>query len=181
VAAGGATEAGPVRGGAALIFATVGSHPSFKFDRLLRALESVKTDDLVVQYGPGDPPANARRAERWMPFEEILAQMARASCVVSHGGVGTILCAVRAGRVPVVLPRLRRFAETVDDHQLELARALAETDRVILVEDATELADAIGRAPAPGSATDLGGAELIAAVRRELVGAGQGETAESTI
>jgi UDP-N-acetylglucosamine--N-acetylmuramyl-(pentapeptide) pyrophosphoryl-undecaprenol N-acetylglucosamine transferase len=153
-----------------LIFATVGSHPTFEFDRFLRALEPLGGDEnLVVQYGPGTPPANARLAVPWMSFAEIVEHMERASHVVSHAGVGTILCAVQAGHVPIVLPRLRRFSETVDDHQLGLASALARTGRVVLAEDAALLSDLIRETPARGKAAALGGGELVAAVRRELL------------
>lgn len=151
-----------------MIFATVGSHPSFKFERLLRALESIAGEELVVQHGPGEPPANASRASRWMPFPELVEQMERASHVVSHAGVGTILCAVRAGHVPIVLPRLRRFGETVDDHQLELGRALAPHGHVLLVEDAGQIAAAIARSPSRQGGAALGGEALIEAVGREL-------------
>jgi UDP-N-acetylglucosamine transferase subunit ALG13 len=106
-----------------------------------------------------------------MSFAEIIEHMEHASHVVSHAGVGTILCAIKAGHVPVVFPRLQQFSETVDDHQLGLARALAETGRVILVEDTAALASALRRAPSRGEATSLGGGELIAAVRQELVAA----------
>ncbi len=151
-----------------MIFATVGSHPTFKFERLLRALEGLQGEELEVQYGPGRPPANAAEAVPWMSFAEIVEHMERASHVVSHAGVGTILCAIGAGHVPVVFPRLRRFEETVDDHQLELARMLVGTGRVILVESAEELAQALGEAPARGAASEGGGEALIAAVAAEL-------------
>lgn len=151
-----------------MIFATVGSHPSFRFDRFLQALEGVSAEELVVQHGPGDPPANATRAVPWMSFAEIVEEMERATHVVSHAGVGTILCATRAGHVPVVLPRLRSFDETVDDHQLELGRKLAGDGRVILVEDETALAAALGGAPARGSQPELPSGGLIDAVREEL-------------
>jgi UDP-N-acetylglucosamine--N-acetylmuramyl-(pentapeptide) pyrophosphoryl-undecaprenol N-acetylglucosamine transferase len=150
-------------------FATVGSHPSFRFDRFLRALESLPPGELVVQHGPGRPPRNATRAEPWMSFAEVVAQMERASRVVSHAGVGTILCAVRAGHVPVVFPRLRSFGETVDDHQLELGRRLAGDGRVILVEEEAELAAALAAAPPRGSGPTAAGEDLIAAVRAELL------------
>lgn len=153
-----------------MIFATVGSHPSFRFDRFLRALESLPGEELVVQHGPGDPPANAARAVPWMTFAEIVDHMDRASHVLSHAGVGTILCAIRAGQVPVVLPRLRRFEETVDDHQIELGRRLAEAGRVILVEDDGALAEAVREAPARGSQPPPQPDGLIAAVRDELAG-----------
>jgi UDP-N-acetylglucosamine transferase subunit ALG13 len=152
-----------------VIFATVGSHPTFGFDRFLRALESVADDDLVVQFGPGSPPANARLAVPWMSFAEIVESMEKASRVVSHAGVGTILCAVQAGHVPVVVPRLRRFSETVDDHQLGLARALAEAGRVVLVEDVAGLPQRLAETPQRGQGSSLGDGELVDAVRRELL------------
>jgi UDP-N-acetylglucosamine transferase subunit ALG13 len=152
-----------------VIFATVGSHASFKFERLLRALESVPGKGLVVQYGPGEPPANAARAVQWMLFTEFVDHIEHASHVVSHAGAGTILCAVRAGHTPVVLPRLRSFGETVDNHQLDLGRTLARAGRVVLVDDPAELAAAIVRAPSRQSMSALDGGRLIAAVRNELI------------
>ena len=67
-----------------MIFATVGSHPTYPFERFLRALESVPGDQLVVQYGPGKPPENAGSAVAWMTFAEVLDHMERADKVVSH-------------------------------------------------------------------------------------------------
>jgi len=151
-----------------LIFVTVGSHPTFKFERLLRALETVLVEEIDVQYGPGQPPENAAEAVPWMSFEEIASHMDRASHVVSHAGVGTILCAIGAGHVPIVFPRLRRYDETVDDHQLDLAMKLVETGRVIVVESEEELAAALERAPARGAAGIAGGEALIEAVGAEL-------------
>lgn len=152
-----------------MIFATVGSHPTYVFDRLLRALETLPGEELVVQYGPGRAPANAATAVPWMTFAEVAEQMERAEHVVSHAGAGTVLCAARAGQVPIVFPRLQRYGETVDDHQLELARRLAEDGRVVVVESESELAAAVGTAPTHGAGAVLeAGAELVAAVRAEL-------------
>jgi UDP-N-acetylglucosamine transferase subunit ALG13 len=153
-----------------VIFATVGSHPGFRFDRFLEGLELIPGgEELVVQHGPGRAPANATRAVPFMPFAEILELMAAADRVVSHAGTGTILCARRAGHTPVVMPRLRRFGETVDDHQLDLGRALAETGRILLVEEVEGLAAAVASAPARGEARESGAGDLVEAVRRELL------------
>ncbi|HKI65833.1 MAG TPA: glycosyltransferase [Solirubrobacterales bacterium] len=153
-----------------MIFATVGSHPTYRFERFLSALEALPAgEDLVVQYGPGTPPANAARAVPWMTFAEIVEQMELAEHVVSHAGAGTILCASGVGQIPIVFPRLQRFGETVDDHQVELARRLAEDGRLVVVESAPELVEAVAAAPPRGARAALeAGAELIAAVRGEL-------------
>lgn len=152
-----------------MIFATVGSHPTFAFDRLLRALECLPGAELVVQHGPGDPPANAREAIAFMPFEQMLERMALASAVISHAGVGSILCSLQSGHVPVVMPREARFGETVDDHQVELARALAPSGRIVLAEAAAEMPAAIAAAESR-DATPTGddAAGLLDAVRSEL-------------
>jgi len=152
-----------------LIFATVGSHPTYRFERFLRALESLPGEELVVQYGPGEPPPHAARTVPWMTFAEIVEHMERAEHVVSHAGAGTILCAARAGQTPIVFPRLERFGETVDDHQVELARRMAEDGHVVVVESAAELAAAVAEAPPRGAESALdAGTDLIAAVRAEL-------------
>jgi beta-1,4-N-acetylglucosaminyltransferase len=129
-----------------LIFATVGS-TQFRFDRLVQALEQLPSDELFVQHGPVSPPAGAARSTAFMPFPEVVESMERADVVVCHAGAGSILCALRVGHVPVVVPRLKRFGETVDDHQVELASALAREGKVLCVEDLDELGEAVARTP----------------------------------
>ncbi|HEY1355138.1 MAG TPA: glycosyltransferase [Solirubrobacterales bacterium] len=152
-----------------MIFATVGSHPSFRFDRFLRALESLEVDDLVVQHGPGEPPSNAAVAVAWMSFADYLDHVYQAEKVISHAGIGTILNATRAGQTPVVVPRLRRFKETVDDHQLDLARSLDATGRVVVVEDLDELAARVAGAPPRSDTRPTADSRLAEAVRLELL------------
>jgi UDP-N-acetylglucosamine transferase subunit ALG13 len=152
-----------------VIFATVGSHPTFRFDRFLRALESLDVDDLVVQHGPGDPPSNAATAVAWMSFGDYLDHVYQAEKVISHAGIGTILNATRAGQTPVVVPRLRRFKETVDDHQLELARSLDGTGRVVVVEDLAELAAGLAAAAPRSDTRPTADSRLAEAVRLELL------------
>ena len=153
-----------------MIFATVGSHPTFKFDRFLKALETIDGSDLVVQYGPGTPPANAGVAVAWMPFGDYLDHIYQAEKVISHAGIGTILNATRAGQTPIVVPRLRRYKETVDDHQLELALSIAETGRVVVVEDLSKLAREVEAAPKRQDVRPTADSRLAEAVRQELLG-----------
>ncbi len=153
-----------------MIFATVGS-TQIPFMRLIRALDRLPGEELLVQHGPVPPPPAAAEALDFMEFPQVIERMERADVVVCHAGAGSILCAFRAGHTPVVVPRLKRYRETVDDHQLELARALAGEGRVIAVEDLERLPEAIASAPPrrPPEATD----ELLpiqVAVREAIAG-----------
>lgn len=129
-----------------MIFATVGS-TQIPFERFIRALETLPGDQLLVQHGPVPPPAGAARANAFMQFPEMIESMEAADVVVCHAGAGSILCALRAGHRPVVVPRLKRYQETVDDHQVEFSRALAAEGKVIAVEDLGRLNEAVEAAP----------------------------------
>jgi UDP-N-acetylglucosamine transferase subunit ALG13 len=118
-----------------MIFVTVGTNEA-RFDRLLRATESLRGDEeIVVQHGPSDVrPAGATCVD-YLEFDAMVEHVDRSRVVVTHAGVGSILLALSRGRRPVVVPRRRSFGEAVDDHQVPLARRLAELGLVTVVED----------------------------------------------
>jgi UDP-N-acetylglucosamine transferase subunit ALG13 len=123
-----------------MIFATVGTNEA-PFDRLLEALNAIGRDEeLVVQYGSSDVrPQHASRCFEFLPFDDLTEYVRRSRVVVMHAGVGSIAVALAAGTRPIVIPRLRRYREAVDDHQLHLARRMAEVGSVRLVEDTARL------------------------------------------
>ena len=130
-----------------MIFAALGTHRD-PMSRLIEALESLPSDELVVQHGFSPPPQRARCAVGFMPFDEMVACFEAADVVITHAGVGSVLSAVRAGHAPIVVPRLRRLGEHVDDHQVEFARALAQHRAVRPVWDVRKLPDAVASYPA---------------------------------
>ncbi len=152
-----------------MIFATVGS-TQIRFDRFTEALASLPAEQLLVQHGPMAPPAGAARAVPYMQFPEVVETMERADTVVCHAGAGSILCALRVGHTPVVIPRLKQFDETVDDHQVEFSRALAAEGKVIAVEDPSRLAAAVAAAPARRRSEERGALPIQAAVREAVHG-----------
>lgn len=154
-----------------MIFVTVGSHPRFRFDRLLEALSLISADhEIVVQHGPAPAPSGVTHASPWLTFEEVLDHMRRARVVVSHAGAGTLLCAHQLGHTPVVAPRLRRFEETVDDHQVELARAFERTGQVLVAWEMEQLPELVAAAPARGERPAIDNHGLVDRVRAALVG-----------
>ncbi|MEX1140865.1 MAG: glycosyltransferase [Thermoleophilaceae bacterium] len=159
-----------------MIFVTVGTHHQ-PFERLLDALARLDGDRLVVQYGVGERPARASAAAAFMPFDAMLEHFRAADVVVTHAGVGSILCAAREGHVPLVVPRSAELGEHVDDHQIELTNALAKRGSVVPVWDVDELGEAIAHAPPRGSTTVSADPALCRAVRMALGGAPQSSAA----
>jgi UDP-N-acetylglucosamine transferase subunit ALG13 len=129
-----------------MIFVTVGTDRA-PFDRLLQAVERLDTaDEIVVQHGASTVrPANATCVD-FLPFDEWVDHIRRADTVVTHGGVGSIMVALMNGKKPIVVPRLHRFREAVDDHQEVFGRRFGADGHVVYVEDPAGLAAALGTA-----------------------------------
>jgi UDP-N-acetylglucosamine transferase subunit ALG13 len=126
-----------------MIFVTVGTNET-PFDRLVRAVDNLELDEeLVVQHGSSTVRPEGARCVDFLPFEELVEHVRRARLVVSHAGVGSVLVALSSGRRPIVVPRLRRFGEAVDDHQAAFAKRLHAAGMVQLVKDPGELRDAL--------------------------------------
>lgn len=168
MAAGRAQAPHALRGQRAVIFVTVGT-THFPFQRLLDALPSLPLGEVVVQHGSASPPRGVRHATPFMDFGDVLEHFHAADAVVTHAGVGTILCARRAGHVPIVVPRQRRYGELVDDHQAELTRALEERHAVVAVWDTDRLAAALHSVPRRGSGPPVPCSPLAGKVRTALV------------
>jgi len=126
-----------------VILVTTGTNGE-AFDRLITwAAEAANGEELVVQGGPSALRPVGARCRDYVPFEELTELIRDARAVVCHGGVGSILVSILNGKRPLVLPRLAQRGEAVDDHQLDLARRLAEVEMVVLVESQVQLRDAI--------------------------------------
>jgi UDP-N-acetylglucosamine transferase subunit ALG13 len=126
-----------------MILVTTGTNGS-PFDRLLREIGNIKVDEeIVVQHGPSAlRPANATCVE-YVRFPELVRLVRESRLVISHGGVGSILVATINGKHPLVVPRLARYGEVVDDHQHDLARRLERAQAVTLVEDPRRLPEIV--------------------------------------
>jgi UDP-N-acetylglucosamine transferase subunit ALG13 len=149
-----------------VILVTLGTQ-AFPFDRLLRGLDGVD-EELVVQGGRSTfRPAGATWHD-YLSYPELLELVRRARVVVCHAGVGSVMTVVPEGKRPVVMPRLKRYEETVDDHQLPFARRLAEAGLVTLVEDASLLRAAVAETPPPPASLGRG-AGLAADLRQYLL------------
>lgn len=151
-----------------MIFATCGSSPA-PFGRMMEALADLPANELHVQHGPVAPPPCAG-AYDFLPFNRMVELIEQADVVVSHAGVGSIMCALRAGHIPIVFPRLKRYAETVDDHQAELAEALADRGNVVVAWTPEDLVAAVSTSAPRGAARKLAADELGQAVRAAIHG-----------
>lgn len=127
-----------------MIFVTVGTHEQ-QFDRLVKAVdklgENVDFDEeLIIQTGYSTYEPRFCKWSRLYPYQEMIRLVGEARIVITHGGPSSFVMPLRFGKVPIVVPRQKRFGEHVNDHQLEFCRAMkARMGNIIVIEDIGEL------------------------------------------
>ena len=129
-----------------MIFVTVGSQ-KFQFDRLLRAVDACvesKTieGEVFAQTGWCTYIPENYMHEAFLDRDSFAAEMARAEAVVTHGGTGAIVSALKAGKRVVAVPRLARYGEHVDDHQVQIVKQFSDAGLITACEDTDDLAKA---------------------------------------
>lgn len=134
-----------------MIFVTVGNVTQH-FKRLLDAIAelaasgSLAQQQVIIQTGSNSYFASPHCVQRdFFPPAEYRQLIDDARVIVCHGGAGTLHHVFQAGKVPVVMPRRRKYGEHVDD-QYQFVKALAEQGRVIAAFEPAELAAAISQA-----------------------------------
>lgn len=107
-----------------MIFLTVGSQ-KFQFNRLLRAVDSlvkkgIIKDEVFAQIGVSDyKPKNFDYTD-FTTREEFAAKLNTCDLLITHGGTGVIVSALKLGKKVIAIPRLKKYGEHVDDHQTQL-------------------------------------------------------------
>lgn len=129
-----------------MIFLTVGLR--YPFDRLVRAVDGMVAagavgEDVFAQVGRGG------YRPRYMRWVEALERGAFADCIgraralIGHAGMGTIRAAMEAEKPLLVVPRVPRFHEIVNDHQVLAAHKFSTLGHVLMARDETEIAGKI--------------------------------------
>ena len=104
------------------VVVTFGTEP-YPFDRAISNITRVlpPASSVTWQLGPAHDPTELPEAYQMLPERELAGLMERADVVVAHAGAGSALAALRSGKKPILIPRLARYGEVIDDHQQLLA------------------------------------------------------------
>lgn len=122
-----------------MIFITLGSQ-KFQFDRLLRAVDELVengtiTQEVFAQTGASTYIPKHFPSKPYLNTDDFKETIRRADIVITHGGTGAIVNAVKLSKKVIVVPRLKQYGEHVDDHQLQIMRTFADLNLVLPCAD----------------------------------------------
>ncbi|MCX8190176.1 MAG: glycosyl transferase [Candidatus Diapherotrites archaeon] len=153
------------------VFVAVGTHEK-PFNRLIRAVdeiaESQKNIEFFVQTGNSTYVPKHCKFKKFLSPEQYEEEIKKADVVVSHSGAGSIISALANKKPLIIVPRLKKYDEHTDDHQLDIANALERMNKAKVVCDMENLCEALLNAKKTCSKMQSSRQRLIARIKKFL-------------
>ena len=120
-----------------MIFVTVGTHEQ-QFNRLVKKIDQLKKDghikdDVFIQTGFSDYIPESCDWKKFLSYEEMIQKIKDAKIVITHGGPSSFILPLQYGKTPIVVPRMKKYDEHVNDHQVEFCRKYNSLNNNIIV------------------------------------------------
>lgn len=136
-----------------MVFVTVGTQDK-QFKRLLEEVERLIkngkiTDTVVAQIGntkfKTDLDSKFMHLIEFTTQREIEALLENAEFIITHGGVATIIEGLNMNKKIIAVPRLKKYKEHVNDHQLQIIENFNKSGYIIGTKGVEDLEEALER------------------------------------
>lgn len=132
-----------------MVFVILGTQDK-TFERLLRYIDKnielgVIKDKVVVQAGQTIYKSNNMEIYQLIPMNQFKSFIESCDYIITHGGVGSILDGLKANKKIIAVPRLARYKEHVNDHQVQIIDEFASKGYILACNDLDKLDDVIGK------------------------------------
>ena len=110
-----------------MIFVTVGTHEQ-QFDRLVRCVDRLKaegkiTEEVMIQTGFSSYEPKVCKWSKLCSYQEMNEYMDQARIVITHGGPSSIMMALQRGKIPIVVPRQKRYEDYMLTNEINEGKA----------------------------------------------------------
>lgn len=123
-----------------MVFVTTGTQKqNFKriFD-LVAFSKELENEEILAQTGYSECNYENIKATKFMLQEEFDKCMEQADIVICHAGAGTIFTALKNKKKVLAVPRLKKYGEHVDNHQIEICKELEKEEYILFFNDDSE-------------------------------------------
>ena len=117
------------------------------FERLVKMVEKeVKNnnlDNVIVQAGQTKITSKYMEIFDFIPMNKFNKLLSDADLVITHGGVGTIINALKQNKKVIAVPRLSKYGEHENDHQLQIVKEFTKLGYILSANNSKELNNAL--------------------------------------
>lgn len=129
--------------GVLMILVTLGTQDK-QFPRLLQAVQKAIddgtiTDKVVVQAGHTVFESRNMDVFSFIPTDRFAEYLEQADMIITHGGVGTIMTALKEKKIILGAARLTQYGEHQNDHQIQLLEAFDQAGYLIYMKDLSDI------------------------------------------
>ena len=118
-----------------MIFVTLGTQDK-PFKRLLDYLENSDiNDEIIVQNGFTEYESNKLKLFKYLDKDDFDNYLKKADLIICHAGVGTIVNCLKNDKKVLAVPRLSKYGEHQNDHQLQIANAYFQKGYILVMND----------------------------------------------
>lgn len=118
------------------------------FDRILNAVskeikkKNIK-DKVIAQIGCTEYKKDDIEVFDYKPKDELLMLIKKADVIITHGGVGTIIECLDMNKKIIAVPRLKKYKEHTNDHQLQIVNEFSNKGYILPLYDEKKLCDVL--------------------------------------
>ena len=118
------------------------------FFRLLDEIEDcintgLITEEVVVQTGHTEYHSDKMKLLDFISETEIKGLIEKASYIITHGGVGSIIGSIKLNKKVIAVSRLSKYNEHVNDHQIQIVNKFNNDGYIIGLNEVCLLKNAI--------------------------------------
>lgn len=116
------------------------------FSRLFKEIENssnLKDEEIIAQSGYTKYESDKIKFIPFMKREELIELIKKADFIICHGGVGTIFDSLYENKKVLAVPRLKKYKEHVNDHQIEVCSKLQEEGYILYFVDGENFDDKV--------------------------------------
>lgn len=131
-----------------MIFVTVGTHEQ-PFNRLIKEVDGLANDkaikdDFFIQTGFSDYKPKNCEWSKFLSYEKMNELTKKANIVITHGGPASFIAPLELGKIPIVVPRQKKYNEHINNHQVEFVKQIdKKVGNIIPVYNIKDLRNAI--------------------------------------
>lgn len=132
-----------------MIFVMLGTQNN-SFHRLLEELDrlidsNIIKEEIIVQAGYTKYKSKNMKIYDFIAKDEMQKLQDQADFIITHGGVGSIIGSIEKGKKVIAVPRLKKYGEHVNDHQIDIVQSFNQLGYLIGIEDLSQLQIALQR------------------------------------
>lgn len=132
-----------------MILVTLGTQDR-KFNRLLEAIDreiekgNIK-DEVIVQGGCSHIKTDNMKIYTSFPVDEFKELVNKCDLLITHGGVGSIVTGLKLNKKIIAVPRLKKFNDNTNDHQVQIVENFDKAGYIVGVMDLDKLDEGLER------------------------------------